>query len=182
MKNYKNISREQLTKSVERRIKHLMVKMLEDFETFFEDIEQTNNGQLFKSQLKTSFNDVIRAQRDELNDYVIEYKPLRKNPDNSLSVTRTFLESLQKIEFGIQPKPFLKVFTKDAYAVINALREEFEVGVIYKTPDSLILEVSGLNDCVSIIPLMDHYVLHANVKDKYGVWREELVNLYKGDR
>lgn len=174
----KDRSREQLVRSIEKRIKHLMIKTLEDFETFFPQIDDTEQGQIFKAQIRTSFNDVIRAQRDELNDYSVDYRPLRKNADNSISITRTFLETIQKVEFG--DKPFFCIFADQAhFKILTAIREELGVGVIYKENNSVILEIAGLLDCVAILPVIDNYVLHKNVREKYHNWRQEIIKKYR---
>ena len=67
MKN--NPSRDQLTKSLDRRIRHLMIRSLEKFEDRFPDLDDTREGQIYKGDIRNAFNDVIRAQRDELREY-----------------------------------------------------------------------------------------------------------------
>jgi hypothetical protein len=103
-----NPSRDQLGKSTERRIKSLMIRTLEKFESLFPDIDNSHEGQLFKGDIRNIFNDAIRAQRSEFDDYSIEYRPLRMNPDNTLAITQSFIQTVQLMEFGFTPcdEPF----------------------------------------------------------------------------
>jgi len=176
-----NHSRDQLIRSMERRTRHLMIQTLQGFEERFSDIEDTSDGQKFKAVIRTAFNDVMRAQRDELYDYDLEYRPMRADDDNILSVTKTFLETVQRIEFGLSDFPFFKIYgAKDRHKVLNAIRTEFNAGVVYDSGDGLVLEIVGINDCVnSVLPIMDRYRLHAGVREDYREWREELVKLYR---
>jgi hypothetical protein len=164
-----------------------MVQMLQNFENKFSDLEGSRDSQLFKSDLKTACNDVIRAQRDELHDYHVEYRPLRSNPDNTLEMTRTFLETVQKVDFGwtIDNVPYIKIYAgKDKTKVMGAVRNEFEAGVLYEDNDaqfpSLVLEIVGLDSCVNcVLTIMDRYRLHAGVREKYKEWRQKIVKLYR---
>lgn len=174
-----NPSRDQLTKSLDRRIKHLMIRVLEKFEDRFPETESTRDGQVFKSDLRNAFNDVIRAQRDELRDYQVEYRPLQLTDDNVLAVTQTFMRSVQKIDFDEQPS--IRFYTNiDNKQVLEALRSELEVGVIYQCGNECILEVCGIRDCSSsVLLMMDRYRLHPNVRSKYLTWREQIITLYR---
>lgn len=179
MKN--NSSREQLTKSLDRRIKHLMIQALEKFEDTFPDLEDSREGRIFKGDLKNAFNDVIRAQRDELRDYEVDYRPLKLNDDNTLAMTQTFMHTVQRIEFGTRDQPFIKFYGNlDSKYVLESLRNELEAGVIFVENDSLILELVGIESCInSVLPLMDKYRLHANVSPRYCEWRSQVVKLYR---
>ena len=85
-----NPSHEQLAKSQSRRTNALMVRLLEKFEDAFPDLERTHQGQVYKGTIKAMCNDVIRAARDELNDYVLDYRPLHLTEHNTLAMSRTF--------------------------------------------------------------------------------------------
>ena len=176
----KNLSRDQLLKSSERRIKHLMINVLERFEKVFPSIDNSREGQIFKSDLRNAFNDVMRAQRDELNDYEIDYRPLKIQSDNTLALTRTFMNTVQKIDFGFTPigTPFLTIFADPSNLnVLSAIREEFETGVVLAEGR---LDIYGLMSCINkILPVMDKYKLHPQVKEKYREWRKEVVKQYR---
>lgn len=179
-----NPSHEQLSKSLDRRIRHLMIKTLESFEEAFPQIANTSDGQRHKSGIRTIFNDIIRAQRDELLDYEVEYRPLRLSEDNILAITQTFMQTVQKIEFGMtldsQPV-FLIQASEDKLKVLDALRSELGAGVVcIDKPGIAILVVVGVEACVdSVLPVMDRYRMHADVREKYKLWREALVKLYR---
>lgn len=172
-----NQSHEVLTKSLTRRVHHLMVQCLDKFEQVFDDSEK---AKIFKHDLKNAFNDVIRAQRDELQDYEVEYKPFRFREDNILSMTKTMMETIQKIEF--LDKPSMKIFANiDKFRVLSAVRNEFNCGIIYEyASGSLVLEIVGVGDCVNnVVPIMDRYKLNDSVRAQYKKWRSELVNKYR---
>lgn len=176
-----NPSREQLIKSADRRIRHLMIQCLENFENRFPDIEESHEGKLFKAQIRTAFNDVMRAQRDEIHDYDVEYRPLRVNADNTLSLTKTFFETVQKIDFSNRPSVIIQA-SSDHARVMDAIRREFGCGVLYRSEDEtkIILEIVGTENCVNcVLPIMDKHRLHGGVRDRYQEWRKELVNLYR---
>lgn len=177
-----NPSKDQLSKSIERRIKHLMIRVLEKFEDIFPDDDETREGQIFKGDLRNIFNDAIRAQRDELNDYSIEYRPLRIDNDNTLAITQTFIQTVQLIEFGftINEIPYLKIFSSLEHArELEAIRSELGTGVLYELEDKLILEITGVQSCIdSVLPCLDKYRFHASVKPKYKEWRQKIVNKY----
>jgi len=181
-----NQSRDQLSKSLDRRVRHLMIRTLERFEDSFEDLENTRDGQIFKGDIKNSFNDVMRAQRDELRDYEIEYRPLKLNTDNTLATTRTFIETVQKVDFGFHDDiPFVAFHASNEHGkVLDAIRSELTVGVIFINDDkNLILEIAGVEDCINrVLPIMDRYRFHPEVRIKYKEWRGELVKQYTGDR
>jgi len=179
-----NPSQEQLSKSLDRRIRHLMIKTLQSFEEAFPQIADNSDGQRYKSGIRTIFNDIIRAQRDELLDYEIEYRPLRLSEDNILAITQTFMQTVQKIEFGFTPdnQPVVLIHAaEDKLKVLDALRSELGAGVVFiDKPGIAILAVVGTAACVdSVLPVMDRYRMHADVREKYRLWREALVKLYR---
>lgn len=177
----KNPSQDQLSNSLDRRIKHLMIKTLEKFETMFPQLDNLRDTNVFKGDIRTAFNDVIRAQRDELRDYEVTYRPLRMNDDNTLSMTRTFMDTVQKIEFSISGEPSIMIYANvDKRSVLEAIRAEFDTGVLYEENGSVILEIIGTLSCInSVLPIMDRYSLHTGVRPKYQEWRREVVKLYR---
>lgn len=180
----KNPSREQLTKSMDRRIRRLMVSTLESFEDAFQDLEESRDAQIFKTHVKNSFNDVIRAQRDELRDYEVEYRPLRINEDNTLAMTQTFMRSVQRVDMGVtNDSPWLKIYSSpDKRRVLEAVRAEFGTGVVYDQDGASVLEIVGVNSCVdSVLVIMDKYRLHADVQAKYRDWRSQVIKLYRSE-
>lgn len=179
MKN--NPSQEQLTKSLDRRIRHLMIRTLERFEDSFPDLDDTKEGQIFKGDIRNAFNDVLRAQRDEVRDYEVDYRPLRMNEDNTLSMTQTFMQTVQKIDFGIRSEPFLTISASiDKRGVLDAIRSELNAGVICEEDGYIVLEIVGIEPCInSVIPILDRYRLHADVRAKYKTWRGQVVKLYR---
>lgn len=184
-----NPSRDQLAKSLDRRVRHLMIRTLERFESAFPDKDDTREGQIFKGDIRTMFNDALRAQRDELNDYELEYRPLRMTADNTLTMTSTFLQTVRSIFMEIcENTPCIRIYASPDHAkVLEAVRAEFGTGVIHRETTSgeetLALEIVGVQSCVdSVLPIMDRYCLHADVRAKYQQWRREVVRLYKGAR
>lgn len=180
----KNPSRDQLTKSVNRRIKHLMIRVLEKFEDKFPDLETTQDGQVFKGDLRNAFNDVIRAQTDELRDYDVEYRPLHLTDDNVLAVTQTFMKSVQKIDFGfseLDGVPYVEIYGGEGTTnVLSALRKEMEAGVLLFAETGSNLLIAGTDTIVnSVLPILDRYRLHMGVTPKYQEWREQVVKLYR---
>lgn len=174
-----NPSREQLAKSLDRRIRHLMIRVLEKFEDRFPNVDDTRDGQVFKGDIRNAFNDVIRAQRDELRDYEVDYRPLKLTDDNVLALTQTFMQTVQKIDFD--DKPSIRFHASvDHRRVLEALRSELEVGVVYQTKEGCVLEICGVRDCVSsVVLMMDRYRLHPDVRSKYLVWRDLVVTSYR---
>jgi len=177
-----NKSHQLLSSSFERRLKHLMVQLLTKFETEFYNIKDTQKGSLFRHDLKTAVNDVIRASRDELRDYQVEYRPLRIGDDNRLCMTAEFISSIKQIEFTDKPSIKIKA-SKDKIKILNALREELGCGILYYLSDAAILEIVGLNECINkVVPIMDNYTFNSAVRAKYTDWRYDLVNQYIGVR
>ena len=179
MKN--NPSRDQLTKSLDRRIKHLMIQVLQKFEDTFPGLEENVDSRIFKGDLKNAFNDVIRAQRDELRDYEIDYRPLQIRNDSMLSMTQTFIQTVQRVEFGFYDEPYIKIYSSlENRRVLESLRNELNAGILIHENDSLVLEVVGTQSCVdSVISFMDRYCLHANVGPRYNEWRGQVVKSYR---
>lgn len=181
-----NPSRDQLSKSLDRRIRHLMIRTLERFEDAFPTEDESREGQVFKGDLRNMFNDVLRAQRDELHDYEIEYRPLRMTDDNVLAMTPTFLQSVQAIDMTVDgDMPCIRIYASHDHAkVLEAVRAEFGTGVVHaESAEQVVLEIVGVQSCVdSVLPIMDRYRLHASVRAKYQSWRSQVVKLYKGAR
>lgn len=177
-----NQSLDQLSKSLERRSKHLMIQTLQKFEDNFPDVDATREGQTFKANLRNMFNDVIRAQRDELNDYEVEYRPMRITDSGALAVTQSFMQTVQKVEFGVKQGnvPFVKIFSSKEHArVLDAIRLELGAGILYHQDDGLVLEIVGIETCANcVLPLWDKYRLMERVGAKYLEWRGEVVRLY----
>lgn len=178
-----NPSLEQLSKSIERRSRNLMIKTLEKFENAFPDVDSTRHGQIFKTDLRNMFNDVIRAQRDELYDYEVEYRPLRLSDNGTLAMTQAFMQTVQKIDFGFRDKvPYLKIYSGIDHArVLDAIRIEFDAGVLYHLDDgSIVLEIVGTKTCAEcVLVLMDKYRLHDKTISAYRSWRSEVVKAYQ---
>jgi hypothetical protein len=177
-------SREQLLKSSERRIKHLMVQTLTKFEDRFNDLANSNYGEIFKADLRNAFNDAIRAQRDELYDYQIEYRPLKFNQDNTIIATKSFLNTVQNIEFINDARPGIKMLaTVEDARVLDAIRNEMGVGVLYNVQNGIIFEIRGLEDSINcVLPLLDRCKFNEGVRQKYLNWRKTVVLQYQGDR
>lgn len=177
-----NKSHQLLSSSLERRLKHLMIQILTKFEYEFVAVKDSQKGIFFRNEIKTAVNDVIRATRDELRDYQIEYRPLRINDDNRLCMTAEFLESIKQIEFTNKPSIKIKA-SKDKIKILDAVRDELGCGILYYLADSIILEIVGVRDCINkVVPVMDNYNLNVTVRGKYTDWRYELVSKYIGDR
>lgn len=178
-----NPSREQLSKSLDRRIKHLMIRTLEKFEDMFPDLEDGREGRIFKGDIRNIFNDVMRAQRDEIRDYDIEYRPLKLTDENTLTMTRAFMRSVQKIICGFTASdhPFLEVYGgPDSEKVLHALRREMDAGVVERTEDGFMLLIVGTDVIVdSVLSIMDRYHLHQSVAPEYRIWRDQVINIYR---
>jgi hypothetical protein len=179
-----NPSKDQLVKSQERRIRSLMVRTLEKFESAYPGVQHTKDAKVFKGDLRTIFNDVIRAQRDELTDYEVDFRPLRVTDDNTISITRTFMQTVQKIEFGYTSatsRPFIKIYAdQDHKNSLEAIHREFGGGVIYSDKSGLTLEIVGAEDCIKcVLPIMDRYRLHDSVRVGYREWRKNVVDEYR---
>ena len=174
-------SKELLVKSSARRVQHLMVRTLEKFECAFPHLQQGREGKIFKADLRNMFNDVIRAQRDELNDYDVEYRPLRVDDANTLAMTRTFMQTVKKVEFGMREEPYMKLFgASDRWKVLNAIRYEFGTGVVLTEDEACVLEIVGTQSCVDhVIPIMDKYHLDESVRPRYRTWRAGVVERYR---
>jgi len=181
MKN--NPSRDQLTKSLDRRIRHLMIRTLEKFEDKFPDLDQTRDGKVFKGDIRTIFNDVLRAQRDEIRDYDVEYRPLKLTDDNVLALTQTFMQSLQGLEFDVDENdnPYVTFYANPEHRrVLEALRAEVGAGVIVFSKDVDLLEIRGIGPCINcVLPILDKYRLHSNIEPSYGEWRDRVVKIYR---
>lgn len=156
-----------------------MIRSLEKFEDRFPDLDDTREGQIYKGDIRNAFNDVIRAQRDELRDYDVDYRPLKLTDDNTLALTQTFMQTVQRIEFD--DKPSIRFHAgNDHRRVLDALRSELGTGVIVAENDGLVLEIVGVQSCVdSVLCIMDRYRLHAQVRTKYLEWRDQVVKLYR---
>lgn len=179
-----NRSHEQLAKSQRRRMNHLMVRCLEQFESIFPDAEKSRDGGRFKNDIKNAFNDAMRAATDELNDYTVEYRPLRMDADNILALTRTMMETVTKVSFSHEDVFACRIHSgPEKGRVMEAVRAEFECGVVAEDDAGLVLSIVGLRDCVNkVIPIMDRYRLAVGVRDEYKEWRAALIAAYSGDR
>jgi hypothetical protein len=156
--------------------------MLEKFEDTFPDLENTKQGRIYKTDIRNAFNDVMRAQRDEIRDYHVEYRPLQLTDDNTLAITQTFMQSVQKVDFGSKGKnPYIIIYAGlDNIKVLEALRLEIGAGVVTKSEDEGALEIIGTVSCVNcVLPIMDRYRLHLKVDKDYKEWRNLVVNFYR---
>lgn len=183
MRNRNRSEHDVLSKSQSRRISHLMIRCLQKFEEVFPDLEDSPDGRRFKGDLRNAFNDAMRAARDELNDYDVEYRPMRMGDDNILALTRTMMETVRRVSFGVSDKTGLPFMTMSASTskgkVLDAVRAEFGCGVIVSEDSVLRLVIVGTQDCVNrVIPIMDKYRLAEGVRDQYRVWREAVVRAY----
>lgn len=181
MKN--NPSREQLAKSQSRRVSALMVRTLQKFEDTFPDLDRTREGRTYKGDIKAMFNDVMRAARDELNDYVLDYRPLHLTENNTLAISRTFLETTQVIEFTFTDSGVPSVTFQahmDKLPILEAMRAEFGAGVVCIVgEDRGLLQIVGIEACVdSVLPRMDKFRLHSDVRQRYVEWRSQVVDRY----
>ena len=159
-----------------------MISTLEKFEDMFPDLNNGREGGIFKAYIRTAFNDVIRAQRDELIDYEIDYRPLRLTDDNILAMTQTLMSTVQRIEFDFRDEPYVKIYCSGLgnRRVLDAVRAEMGTGIITEEGDMILLEIIGVQSCVDcVLPIMDKYRLHADVRPKYSKWRTEVIERYR---
>lgn len=183
--NKSNPSREQLSKSQTRRIGSLMVRTLQRFEDTFPSFANSREGKIYKGDLKGMFNDVIRAARDELTDYVVEYRPLRLTENNTLIMSRTFLQTAKVIDFSFtangEPSITFRA-SQDKLPILEAMRTEFGTGVVFNlaNEDSAVLQIVGTEACVNcVLSVMDKYRVHQDLRDKYREWRQAVVERYR---
>ena len=182
MGNFKEVSNNTLTQSLERRMKHIMVQLLNQFDDRFPSLEDSQEGRLFKFDIKNQFNDAIRATRDELRDYDIEYRPVRFNPDNTLSVAKAFIEGVHSITFN-DLWPGMRIIARNEpqnLQIMHAIRRELKKGVVYQDESgSLVYDIYGLETCVDVaIPFMDLYRLVSDVQVEYANWRKKVIEQY----
>jgi len=181
MRKHNRSEHDVLSKSLSRRVSHLMVQVLSKFEEVFPGEAESPDGRRLKHDWKNAFNDVIRASRDELNDYDVHYRPLRLQDDNILAMTRTLMETVQSISFDIddaEPSIVIKV-QKSKGRVLEAIRSEFDCGMIVEQDDVLSLLIRGTDDIVkSVIPIMDKYRLSDGVRGQYRTWRATVFSRY----
>jgi hypothetical protein len=158
-----------------------MVQILEGFERRFDDLADSHDGRLFKSDIKTACNDVMRSTRDELREYTVEYTPLRLDENNVLSLTRQFLETVQRVEFGHGNVPWIRFYAgPDHGKILGAVRSEFGDGVLIAEDAGLVLEIVGLDSCVrSVLPTMDKYRFQQGVREHYVTWRKGVEHAYR---
>jgi hypothetical protein len=170
------MSKNILVESLERRMRHSMIRLLEEFDKRF---SESDNGNLFKIDIKHTMNDMIRASRDELNDYDIIYKPIKIRPDNTLSMTTQFMESIQRVEFSTVDISFKIIADKTKVKVLDALRKEINAGITFLDDnEKVVYIVAGINDCISSLPFLDRYRFVPSVRAEYVKWRSRLVYLY----
>ncbi len=178
-----NPSRQQLSTSMDRRLKNVMIKVLTDFENTFPDMDYTNDGKRFKGNIRTIINDTIRATRDEFNDYEVEYAPLKISYDGILSVTRDFIESIEKIELSMSsaiPKATIHAGASRRN-VLEFIRSYINAGVICQEESgSLSLIFCDVEDCLKAIAFIDKYRLIAKLRQEYSDWRGKVVKFYGG--
>lgn len=170
-----------LSSSLEKRLRHAMVQTLNEFDDRFDDLSDSDRGRLFKIDLKNMFNDIIRANRDELVDYDITYRPIRLRPDNILYTTNQFMEAIEVIEFSPNEteNPWFRIYADPSkITIFDAIRDEFKVGVSMFENNKITYNVCGITDCLKILPFLDRYKLLSSVRQKYNVWRDNLVHLY----
>lgn len=179
MRRRKVTDRDVLTKSLTRRLRHAMVRILHEYDARHSDSDG-DVGTLFKVDVKNMLNDMIRCTSSEMDDYDISYRPVRFNNDNSLSVTRTFLESLERIEFSDQPSVRF-IADMSRRNVLQSLRDELGSGVLYQDGDSCVYAVVGAEACTDFaIPFLDRYRLHRSKQEEFKEWRRKLVDRYIG--
>ncbi len=178
MKKRQTTSHDILSKSQSRRLTYLLGKTLQMIDDSF---PESNTSINLKHSIKTVFNDVIRSQRDELEDYSVEYTPLRFKDDNILCLSSTMLSVINNIKFELSPARVLFFSNGDKFRPLNAIRSEIDAGIIsYCDNNSLLLEVVGLYDCINkVIPVLDRFILSDKDKVNYIEWRRQLIALYR---
>lgn len=177
MRRRKVTDRDVLTKSLTRRFRHAMVRILDEYDARHPDSDG-DTGKLFKVDVKNMLNDMIRCTSSEMGDYDVSYRPVRFNNDNSLSVTRTFLESLERVEFGDEPSVRF-IADMSRRNVLQSLRDELGAGVLYQYGDSCVYVVTGAEACIDFaIPFLDRYKLHGSKQAEFKEWRKGLVEAY----
>jgi len=176
-------SHKQIARSLKRRWNHVMVNVLSRFEDTFPDMDDSPDGKRYKGLIKTMFNESMRATSDELNDYDIDFRPLRVT-DEAITMTRTFMETVEKIEFTDDDSiPSIKIHSStEKGRVLDAIRAELEAGIVYEhSAGQLVLVICGMNDCIKVLPAMDRYRMMGAVRQRYADWRNQLISLYKGE-
>lgn len=166
-----------LNASLQRRLKHLMVQILDSCDSRLMDVP-ADILNLFKVDIKHGFNDAIRANDSELRDYDIHYRPARINPDNTLFLTRAFIENLDSIKFSPLAIHFVGKYAD--YRILNSFRSEIGVGVVYVLGNQTWYSIEGVTDCVNLIPILDKLSVKPLIQDKYQEWRQEIINQYLG--
>lgn len=175
----KRLTSEQLlSHSIKTRLNHVMIDILSKFESAFPDFKDEDEGRLFRHNVKNIMNDAIRATTEQIGEYTVEYRPLRFNPDNTLSLSSSFLATVKRVEFGDTPS-FRMYGAIDKAKIMGAIRAELGAGVVYSDGESLVFEVVGLEKCVDcVLPFLDRYRLSPEVKKEYAQWRESVVQGY----
>jgi hypothetical protein len=150
-----------------------MIRLLEKFEDSFPDIEDRTPGLIFKGDIKAILNDAIRAHRDELYDFDIEYRPFKWEKGN-IKVTPEALKVINNIEFS---ENSIKIASnKNNERLLYSVRNEFGCGVVYLYDDSIFFEVKGIASCVEcVIPILDTLI---GKNKEYIKWRKKIIENY----
>lgn len=167
-----------LSHSIKTRLNHTMIDILSKFESAFPDFKDEEDGTLFRHNVKNVMNDAIRATLQQLDEYAVEYRPLRFNPDHTLSLSSSFLATVKKMEFTDNPS-FRLHGARDKASILSAIRAELGAGVVHSDGEGLVFEVVGLEKCVDcVLPFLDRYRLNADVQQEYVKWRQTVVTGY----
>ncbi len=168
-------SRTVLTNSVVRRLRHAMVRCLDEYDRRHEHSEA---GEIFKTDMKNMLNDMMRCTHTEMQDYEVHFRPVKLRGDNSLFVTKAFIEGLEVIDFTDTPS--VRFYAHQQHQnCIHSLRAELGAGVTYMEGDKWVLEVVGERSCVDdVLPFLDRFRMQRQVRENYVAWRKKLVERY----
>ena len=134
-----------------------------------------------RNMILTAGNEIERSISTELEQYATVLKD-GESP-KAVSASEYILSLVPDIKFGIEQTedtrtPFLRLVAKDEREDLSLLREIFDVGIVSRQNGYPRFEVRGIQDCMTVKPVMDEIMKRFHHPADYIEWTQSLFALY----
>lgn len=166
---------EMLELSVQRKIKSIYAKSLDEIEKHLPEVISDTRYEVIRNNILNHGNDSLRAFKNEIRSYRIEYKPIER-VNNEMKVEKEILDIIMRANFSYFKKPVVKL-TSSKKGLLEAIRNEISAGIlVYISNENYELVLAGMEIVRVFIPVFSRFYSADN--QTYSKWLGQVYDYY----
>lgn len=169
-----------LMDDVENRISLLYAKFFELMEKETPDVVKGDKWPSIRVKILDLANAIIRANREDMVDYDIKYRPFRIDQETSnVKMSNSVLNVMNHARFFDDPVSMSVVAPLKYTNVLEAVCDEIGKGRVW-IKNGVCALCLDKRDCLEIIPVLNKVPFKSSLRKEYIKWRDLLTETANG--